>query len=376
MSEQAKTEKPTQRRRNEARRQGRVAISNEFNSALVLLGVGAALTLFGPTIFGRLEETMREGLVRAGNPKAASADGVSGLVTWALESFALAVAPIVSVAAGIGVLASVAQVGFRFTPYALKPSFANLNPIRGLKQIVGPTGLVEAAKAIVKLSIVGGAAFVVIWPKLPDLVALTGLPPGAMVGQLAGLMRDLLLRVGAAFLLVAAGDYAWRRRKHEHELKMSRSDLKRELRQTELPSEVRTAIRRRQLQLARKRMLADVPTATVVLVNPTHFAVALRYDGTVPAPEVVAKGADLIAATIRRIAEEHDVPVLHAPALARALYREVDIGQMIPEQFFAAVAEVLAFVFRTAKRRPRQRLKVRRRTPISGAHAVSSSPPH
>jgi flagellar biosynthetic protein FlhB len=376
MSDQNKTERPTQRRRNEARRQGRVAMSNEFNSALVLIGVAASLTLFGPAIFSDLQTMMRAGLVRAGSPDAVTAEGMAALVTWALKSFALAVAPIVIAAGGVGVLASVAQVGFRFTPLVLKPSLATIDPIRGLKRLVGPNGLVEIVKAIVKLAIVGGAATVVIWPKLPELVALTGLPPGAMVGHLGALVRDLMLRVGAAFLLVAAGDYAWRRRQNEQQLRMTRSELKRELRQTELPSEVRALIRRRQLQLARKRMLGDVPTATVVLVNPTHFAVALRYDGTVPAPEVVAKGADLVAATIRRIAEEHGVPVMHAPELARALYREVDVGQMIPEQFFAAVAEVLAFVFRTARRRPRPRLKVRRRTPISAAHAVPSSPPH
>jgi flagellar biosynthetic protein FlhB len=153
------------------------------------------------------------------------------------------------------------------------------------------------------------------------------------------------------FFLIAAADYAWQRRRHEKSLKMSKEEVKQEARQQDIAPEVRGAIKRKQFELARKRMLADVPTADVVVTNPTHYAVALRYDGTRAAPQVVAKGVDVVAAAIRRVAEEHGVPLLANPPLARALYREVDLGSEIPETFFAAVAEVLAFVYRRAGRR-------------------------
>ena len=159
------------------------------------------------------------------------------------------------------------------------------------------------------------------------------------------------LYVGGAFMALAAVDYAWQRRRHEKSLKMSKDEVKQESRQSDLAPEVRGAIRRRQFAQARKRMIADVATADVVVTNPTHFAVALRYDGTKPAPDVIAKGADLVAKAIRDAAEAASVPVLTNPPLARALHREVEIGQHVPEEFFQAVAEVLAFVYRAAGRR-------------------------
>ena len=154
-------------------------------------------------------------------------------------------------------------------------------------------------------------------------------------------------RAVLALLVIAALDFAWQRYRHEKSLRMSKQEVKQEARQSDVAPEVRSQIRRRQLEAARRRMMADVPTADVVVTNPTHFAVALRYDGKKPAPEVVARGADLVAAAIREIAREHGVPVLSNPPLARALYHDVEIGQMIPDRFFAAVAEVLAFVYRT-----------------------------
>ncbi len=158
-------------------------------------------------------------------------------------------------------------------------------------------------------------------------------------------------RAAFAYLLIAAVDYAWQRRRHERKLRMTRQELKDELRQYGLPAEVKAALRRRQMQAARNRMMAAVPEADVVVANPTHFAVALRYDGSRAAPEVVAKGQDLIAAQIRRVAEEHDVPIVSDPPLARALHRATEIGQVIPEELYAAVARVLAFVYRMARRR-------------------------
>lgn len=374
MSE-ARTERPTPRRRRDARRHGRVPRSLEVTSALVLLTVGLSLTALGPAILDRLRGLLETGIARAADPTAAGRDGIAELAWWALGGFVFTVGPLVLVAAVVGLAANVLQVGLRLTPLALKPTPTKLNPVAGLKRLFGYEGAVEAAKGMMKTTIVTLVAVLTLWPRLPETAALVGAPAGAVVAELSAAVRDLVLRVGGAFLLVAAGDYAWQRLRYERSLRMTRDEVKQELRQTDLAPEIKRALRRRQLTLARKRMLADVPTADAVVVNPTHVAVALRYDGSLPAPEVVAKGAGVVAAAIRRVAEEHGVPVVHNASLARALYREVELGRTIPEAFFAAVAEVLAFVYRTSGRRPRLKRRIPRT--ITGAHAVpSSSPPH
>lgn len=346
MSEKG-TERPTQKRRDDARKQGQVARSTEIGSAMTLVAAAGALTAFGPGVFSGMQQVLREGFERAHDPgQAESGD----LVTWALKAIALAAAPLVIPVLLTGLAMSVGQVGLRFTPKALKPSLSRMSPLKNLKNVFGKNGLVEAIKAIAKTAVIGLIAFFVIWPQIPELVLLVGMTPGAMIAHVAQIAMSLILRVGACFLVIAAADYAWQRYRHESGLKMTKEELKQELKQTDLSPQIRRQIRRRQMEQTRRRMLADVPTADVVIVNPTHYAVALRYDGSTPAPEVVAKGVDLIAAAIRRVAEEHQVPVAHNAPLARALYREVEIGQQIPEAFFAAVAEVLAFVFRTAGR--------------------------
>jgi flagellar biosynthesis protein FlhB len=158
-------------------------------------------------------------------------------------------------------------------------------------------------------------------------------------------------RAALAYLLIAAIDYGWQRWRHEKSLRMSKQELREELKQHSLPAEVKGALRRRQLQAARARMMAAVPQADVVVVNPTHFAVALKYDGTRPAPECVAKGQDLIALQIRRLAEQHGVPVVEDRPLARSLHAAIELGQIVPEELYQAVAQVLAYVYRVARRR-------------------------
>jgi flagellar biosynthetic protein FlhB len=375
MSGDNKTEKPTPKRRGEARKQGQVAKSTEVNSAAVLLATVVALVLFGPYLFGRLQEILRVGLQQAGDPRLATEAGLAGLTSWGLRSIAVVSAPIVGAALIAGVLANVAQVRLKFTPLALKPKLSKLNPGPGLKRMVGKDGWIEAAKALVKTLVIGAVAFFSVWPRMSTLSGFTGLPPAALVHEIGSAVRDLAIRVTAAFALLALADYAWQRRRHENQLKMTKEQVKQEMRQADLPPEVKRNIKRRQFEAARKRMLAAVPTADVVVVNPTHFAVALRYDGSTTAPEVVAKGADLVAAAIRNLANEHEVPVVSNPPLARALYREVEVGQQIPEGLFQAVAEVLAFVYRTARRHRRPDLKRRSKTPMTGQNALRQASP-
>jgi flagellar biosynthetic protein FlhB len=294
---------------------------------------------------------MAGGLSRTSDPSVVSSNGVWGLAQWGMRSFASAAAPVILAALAAGILASVAQVGLRFTGKQLKPSFQKLNLAKGLKNMVSPNQGVELLKSLLKLSAVGVVAVQAVWSRLPTFGLLVGLPPGALLSALAQLVSSIAFRVVGAMAVIAALDYAYQRRKHAKSLKMSKEEVKKEVKESDVSPEMKAQQRRRQSDAARKRMLSDVPSADVVVVNPTHFAVALRYDGSKPAPEVVAKGVDHLALKIRSIAEEAGVTIVHEPPLARALYRDVELGHQIPEELFTAVAEVLAFVFRTARRR-------------------------
>jgi flagellar biosynthetic protein FlhB len=348
-----KTEKPTPKRRSEAREKGQVARSVDLNGAVVLLAGLGVLAFVGPSLFGRMKEVVAVGLARTASPELAGEQAIGDLAAWVGKGLLETVAPVALAAAAAAFLANVAQVRLRLTPKAAKPSLRPLNLLQGSKRIFGPQGLFEGGKAVVKTAIIGTVGFLAVWPAIPHFAALVGLSPSGIVEKLAGVVLGISFRVAVAFLIVGVVDYLWQRRRHEKSLKMSKDEVKREARQHDLAPEVRGAIRRRQREQARRRMMAEVPSADVVVTNPTHFAVALRYDGSAPAPQVVAKGADLVARAIREIAEEHNVPVLRNPPLARALYDEVDLGRQIPEKLYAAVAEVLAFVYRTAGRKRR-----------------------
>jgi flagellar biosynthesis protein FlhB len=355
MAAHDKTEKATPKRRSEARAKGQVARSHDLSSTAGLLGAFAALVVGGPHMMVQLEAVVTRGLAQSGDTRLATETGLGSMTAWAMGAFASAIAPVVIAAALTGVLANVAQVRFKITPAALQPNFKRLNPGAGLKRLFGPSGLVETAKALAKLIVVGGVAFITVWPKLPNLGSLVGIPPASLLSQLGGQVIAIVTRVGAMLLVLAVLDYLWQKHKLDKSLRMTKAEIKQEARQADLAPELRGAIKRKQFQAARQRMMSDVPTADVVVVNPTHFAVALRYDGTKPAPELVAKGVDHIAAAIRAVAEEHGVPIVSDPPLARAVYRQVDLGALIPEELFAGVAEVLAYVYRIAGRRTRAR---------------------
>jgi flagellar biosynthetic protein FlhB len=346
-----KTEKASPKRREEARKKGQVARSTEISTAGALAAAFAALTVVGPRLVSGFEQVLREGLQQAWNPASAQDAGLASIAQWGIRAFWTLTAPIALAVLVATLVLGAAQTRMRVAPAALKPSLRKLNPLTGLKRIFGPQGLVEAMKGILKTGVVGLVAFFALWPELPRLGAMVGLPAGEILAVTAHMISHIALRAVIAFSVIAAADYLWQRRRLDKELRMSKDEVKRETRQADVAPEVRAAVKKRQFELARRRMLADVPTADVVVTNPTHFAVALRYDGRTPAPEVVARGADHVAAAIRAVAEENGVPIVENPPLARALFRDVDVGAQIPEAFFQAVAEVLAFVYRTSGRR-------------------------
>ena len=345
-----KTEKPTPKKRNETRKKGQVARSQDLAPAVGLLATISALALLGPAMLDALKGLMSRGLTQAGQPALATQEGLANAIGWTGGDLLRIVGPIAAVAVLAGVVANVAQVGLKLTPKAAKPNFKKLNPVTGVKRIFGMHLLIETAKTIAKAAVVGLVVFFAVWPSLPELGALVGLAPADLIAKLGRQIISIALRASVAFFIIAIADFFVQRWRHEKQLKMSKDEVKREGRDADISPELKGAIRKKQVEGVRKRMLADVPSADVVITNPTHFAVALRYEGNVASPEMIAKGADLVARAIREIAQEHDVPTLSNPPLARALYNEVEVGQQIPEQFFQAVAEVLAFVYRTAGR--------------------------
>ena len=352
MPREERTEKATPKHRKRAREKGQVARSPDLGGSLVLIAGLLALSVMGPRIVESGAATFREMLGDIAHPShATSADGLNGLMHSALSTIALSVAPVAATCMLAGVLGGVAQVGFRPSAHTLKPDFRRINPVSGARNLVGPNAIFEAIKAIAKVAVVGLVAGLALIPGLTTLSAKVGISPGAL-GILMG-TSALSIAQHAAFAYLAIGvlDYAWRRYRHEQQLKMTKQQVKDETRQYGVSSEIRAAQRRRRMQAARARMMAAVPKADVVVTNPTHFAVALLYDGSHTAPLVVAKGQDLIAAQIKRVAEENDVPVVADPPLARALHSSTEIGQMIPQELYAAVAQVLAFVYRLAGRR-------------------------
>lgn len=346
-----KTEKATPKRREEARKKGQVARSAEVGTAAALVAGVGVLAILGPKMLVGFEELMRTGLSQAWDPENGQEAGLAQVERWAMDAFVRLTAPVAIAVLVATFVLGAAQTRLRLMPGAMKPSLKKLSPLSGLKRILGPNGLVEAAKAIAKTAVVGGVAFFALWPELPRIGAMVGMGAADILSVAAQMTLRIAIKSTIAFVLIAALDMWWQRHRLDKQLRMSKDEVRREARQADVSPEVRSQVKKRQFELARRRMLADVPTADVVVTNPTHYAVALRYDGRTPAPEVVARGADHVAAAIRAVAEEHGVPIVANPPLARALYRDVDLGRQIPDTFFQAVAEILAFVYRTSGRR-------------------------
>jgi flagellar biosynthesis protein FlhB len=346
-----KTEKATPKRRQEARRKGQVAKSQDLGGAVVLLASLLSLSALGPAAWGHMRDAMLRSLSLIGTPDVVDHGGISKLLLSTMTDAALAAGPIAMVCMTAGVVTGVLQVGWKPSGHPLKPDPKRINPLKGFKNLFGVHFLFESAKTTVKFAVIAAIASTALIGQLDELGALVGMTPHDLLVRGADTIRQIAQRGGMGYLAIAAVDFAWQRYRFTKQMKMDKEEVKQEHKGQEVSAEVRGAIRRRQMQAARARMMAEVPGADVVVTNPTHYAVALRYSNDAPAPVVIAKGKDLIAARIRAIAGEHDVPVISDPPLARALHASVEIGWEIPEELFGAVAQLLAFVYRTAGRR-------------------------
>ncbi len=340
-----KTEAPTPRRLGEAREKGQIARSPEVNAALMM--VAAFWMLRGQTnnIAQMLNEVMLNTLSHLPSSEL-TLEAVSDMgLSIALKAL-LAIAPFVIGLAAVGVVASVVQTGGLFVPGLAVPKLERINPLAGFQRIFSSQGLVEVGKALAKVAVVGWVAYSTLSDQAPNLLKLgtMGLRPG--ISLLVDTAFGLGTRTAMAYIVIAALDYAYQRRQWMSRLKMSRHDILQEMKSSEGDPLLKMRVRQQQRRLARQRMMDRVPKANVVIINPTHFAVALMYDkAKMSAPRVVAKGTLLMAQRIVEIARAHNVPVVQNVPLARALYSGVQIDQEIPPALYQAVAEVLAFVF-------------------------------
>jgi flagellar biosynthetic protein FlhB len=345
-----RTEKPTAKRRADARKKGQVARSPELSSLLVLGGAFGFLSLMGPSMLSHMESAMRDSFLSTASPDLAHG-GLNTALNRLVQTVLVVVLPLIAAAAGGGLLASVMQVRPGLFLTQLKPDFKRINPASGVKRLVSPHSLTELIKNLAKLLVVGAVVFVTIYPRRHDVAQLGGLPPTEAVGFIASLIVSLAWRVIGTFAVIAIADVALARRRHEKSLKMSKEEVKQEAKQQDMSPQLKGRMRSAARSMARARMLGNVKKADVVVTNPTHFAVALSYRAGENAPRVLAKGADLLAFKIRTIAREHAVAIVENPPLARQLYADVEVGQEVPVQMFALVAEVLAYVWRTSRRK-------------------------
>jgi flagellar biosynthetic protein FlhB len=343
---QEKTEKPTQRRRGKAREQGQVAKSQEINSVAVLLAGLGALYLMGGFMYEQLSSFMRQVMMGLGRSWFNLAQ-FQDFSMFTIGTILKTVAPLWGVIVLVAIISNVAQVGFMLAPKRLKPDLNKINPIKGFKKFFSLRILVDMFKNIGKLVVVGMVAYLTVRAELPRLPELAGLEVIEILTYIISVCFKIFYRCILAMLALAILDWAYQKYDFEKNLKMSKQEIKEEHKQTEGDPHVRARIRSIQRDQARKRMMAEVPEADVVITNPTHLAVALTYKmGSMDAPEVVAKGAGKIAERIKEVAREHEVPVIEDKPLAQALFKAVEVGQSIPADLYEAVATILAHVYR------------------------------
>lgn len=343
MAHEDKTEKPTPKRKKEARREGRVAKSPDVSGWLTMLVASMLVPKLFDSANSKLTGLVGQATQVMTNPSPA---GALGVLEKGLQDLVAIVVPILALFAVLGVAANIAQTGLTFAPHAAAPDWDKVNPISGVKRLVSVQSAWQLVKQVLKLAALVGIAYASISGLMHTLVGSQPAQMSPVVSYAGQSMLSMARDVSAAGLILGVGDFFWQRHQLAKSLKMTKHEVKEEGKQSEGDPHVKGAIRRRMLRMSRSRMMAAVAGADVVLVNPTHFAVALRYDPARGlAPVVVAKGVDDLALRIRDEAQAHKVPVVEDPPLARAVYAACDLEEAIPAELFLAVARVLAFVF-------------------------------
>lgn len=361
-----RTEEASPRRLQEARERGQVPRSRELGIFAATFGGGAVLVAGGAALAERLAAGVRSGLSidpgALGDPRSMLA-ALAGATRGAF----LGLMPLFGALVALVLLAGVALGGWNFSPKAFFPDFSRMNPITGIQRVFGLEGFTEVAKALLKVALVGGVCAGVMMHLFGGVLALGQMSPVTAIGRGSRLLGWAFLWLSASLAPIAIIDVPLQLLQFHRSMRMTRQELRDEAKESEGRPETRQRIRQMQQQIARRRMMAKVPGADVVIVNPTHFAVALKYDAKkMRAPRLVAKGVDHVALNIRRIAEEHRVPVFESPKLARALHRSTDLDQEIPPGLYMAVAQVLSYLFRLRTLPPTAAARLKRPEPSVG----------
>jgi flagellar biosynthetic protein FlhB len=353
---QEKTEQATPKRLEEARKKGQVPRSTELSTAAVCIAAAAAIYTLGHMVSGQFADLMRSGL-SIGPETALSTDRIWPQLMNTGARTLWIILPILGATFVAALAAPLAIGGWNLSGQALMPQFSRMNPVSGIGRMFSARGLIELVKGICKVCVVGTIAWVLLKALTPQLMGLSSEPVANAIGHAASLAAYALLILCIGLAVIAAIDVPYQLWNYSKELKMTREEVREEYKESEGSPETRGRIREAQRALANGRMMQEVPTADVVVTNPTHYAVALRYDENKNrAPVVVAKGVELIALRIREIATEHGVPVIEAPPLARALHKSVELNREVPAALYITVAQVLTYVYqlRTARERGMQ----------------------
>lgn len=346
-----KTEKATPKKRLDARKKGQVLKSQDVTSAVVLLSIFTYLLFAGSSIRDRLLIFLRETFTHTIAVDTITIPSVMNLLKDTLIEMAIILLPIMVIAMVAAVAANFFQFGLLFTTETLKFDLKKIDPIKGFKRIFSIKAIIELIKSILKISFIGTVTTVIIMMNLTDVLSLSFKTPGDTLSTIAKLTAIMGIAASLVLAFISILDYFYQKFDYEKNLKMSKQDIKDEYKNVEGDPLIKSKIKQRQREMAMRRMMQEIPNADVVITNPTHYAIALKYDDiTMDAPKVIAKGTDHVAQKIKLIAKENDVVMVENRPLARAMYDQVQIDQRIPDEFFKAVAEVLAYVYRIKRK--------------------------
>ncbi len=346
-----KTEKATPKKREDSRKKGQVLKSQDVTSALVLLSVFLFLFFAGGLMSNQIFRFFQQSFTEYVTILDYTSDDLMLIYTEMLFQAGMIVLPIMLIAVIAAVSANLLQIGFLFTTHPLKFDLKKIDPIKGAKRIFSIRAIVELLKSILKITFIGSVTFLIVWTNLGEVLALAMKTPAETLASVAHLVAIMGIIASFVLLFISILDYFYQKYDYEKNLRMSKQDIKDEYKNMEGDPLIKSRIRQTQKEMATRRMMQEVPDADVVITNPTHYAIALKYeDEEMAAPIVVAKGVDFVAQKIKMIAKEHDVMLVENRPLARAMYDEVEINEEVPEQFFKAVAEVLAYVYRMKRK--------------------------
>ncbi len=350
-----KTEEPTQRRLEQAREKGQVAKSQEVTHWFMILAVALVIGVFGESFTDGIATSLYPFIEQ---PHAIRLDGgqLREVLTETLGQLGLAVLLPVAVVMLAAFVAGIIQNGLIFSTEPITPKLEKLSLVKGMKRLFSSRSLVEFLKGVAKICIVASVVVLLLWPERDIIFSVTSMDVATFLGVLQGLAVRVLIGVLSVMTIIAALDYLYQKQQHVKQLRMSKQELKEEFKQTEGDPMIKARLRQIRTERARRRMMAAVPEADVVITNPTHYAVALKYDhGNMEAPVLVAKGIDSMALRIREVAEAHEIAIVENPPLSRALYDNVDLDREIPPEHYKAVAEVIGYVMRLKGKLPARR---------------------